>query len=156
MKRGFAVKVSHMTTTRARSESGQVFALAAIAMVALCAMAGFSVDVASWYVAHRKQQAIADAAALAAVRSLPVSSTPATADAQTYATKNGATLPASNITYTTKYMNADTVTVQATDTAPSYFLKVLGINSAPVKATSTATAETLQAPRGAMPFGIFN
>ena len=59
MKRGFAVKVSHMTTTRARSESGQVFALAAIAMVALCAMAGFSVDVASWYVAHRVHETLA-------------------------------------------------------------------------------------------------
>jgi hypothetical protein len=41
------------------------------------------------------------------------------------------------------------VTVQAQATAPSYFLKVIGINSATVKATAVARSETLAAAYGA-------
>jgi hypothetical protein len=126
--------------------------LGAIGMVAICGVAGFSIDVASWYQTHRKVQSVADASALAAVKNLPGQQSQATSDANTYAGKNSGTL--STITYSTKYMSGDTVTVTASATAPSYFLKVLGINSANVSATSTATAENLSTANGAMPFGV--
>lgn len=99
-------------------------------------------------------QSVADAAALAAVKNLPGNQSQANSDAVTYAGKNNGTL--SSASFTTKYMSGDTITVTASATAPSYFLKVLGINSANVSATSTATAENLQSANGAMPFGVIN
>src|SRR6476661_8310549 len=77
---------------RRHSQRGQVFALTAMAMVALCGVAGFSIDVSTWYQTHRKQQSIADAAALAAVSDLPVSTSLASADAKGYAVKNGGSI----------------------------------------------------------------
>lgn len=135
-------------------QRGQVMALTALALVAVCAMAGFSIDVASWYQAQRKVQSVADASALAAVKDLPGNQGQATSDASTYASKNSGTLASTAVS--TKYMSGDTITVTASATAPSYFLKVLGIGSANVAATATATAENLQSANGAMPFGVIN
>ena len=141
-------------TRTARAEGGQVFVLVAVSMVAICAMAGFAIDAATWYQGHRKQQAIADAAVLAAVESLPSNTGQAAADAQSYTTKNNGVNP--TITFSSKNMTNDTVTVSVSATKPSYFLKAIGIGSTTVTARSTATAENLQNPYGAMPFGIFN
>jgi uncharacterized membrane protein len=124
-----------------RDEEGQVLVLAAVGMVAICGMAGFAVDVGAWYQAHRKQQAIADASALAAAGDLPGNTALASSDAQTYATKNGGST--SRIAFSTTYMTNDTVTIDASKTVPSTFLKVLGINQATVKATATVRAENL-------------
>lgn len=137
-----------------RDEAGQVFVLAAVGMVGICAMAGFAIDVGSWYQAHRKQQAIADASALAAASDLPGNTALASSDARTYATKNGGST--SSITFTSTYMTNDTVRVEATKTVPSFFLKVLGINQATVKASATVRAENLQAAWGAAPFAVIN
>src|SRR5581483_1431290 len=136
------------------TERGQVMVLTAVGMVAICAVAGFSVDVASWYQTQRKTQAVADAAALAAVKNLPGNQSQASSDASTFASKNSGTL--ATTAFSTKYMTGDTITVTASATAPAYFLKVLGISSANVSATSTATAENLQSANGAMPFGVIN
>jgi Flp pilus assembly protein TadG len=137
-----------------REERGQVFVLTAVSMVALCGMAGLAVDVGVWYQAHRKQQAIADAAALAAAGDLPAGTEQALSDAQSYAVKNGGT--ASSVSFTTQYLPNDTVTVQTIRTVPSYFLKAVGINSTDVQATAVARAETLGTAWGAAPFGIIN
>jgi Flp pilus assembly protein TadG len=136
-------------------ERGQVFVLTAIGLTAICGMAGFSIDVASWYQAHRKQQAIADAAAIAAADDLPGSTDQATADAETYASKNGGSLSAAGITYSTKYSANDTVTVTTSATAPSYFLKTVGVGSAAVGATATARAVPLGSAYGAAPFAVY-
>jgi hypothetical protein len=139
---------------RFRCAQGQVLALTALGMVGICGIAGFVVDVGSWYQTQRQEQAIADASALAAVRNLPGNQAQASADAQSYATKNGGSSP--TISYSTKYMAGDTITVSASTTAPSYFLKALGIGSQTVSASATATAENLQSANGAMPFGVIN
>ena len=141
-------------TQRLRSQSGQVLVLAAVGMVAICGIAGLVIDVATWYQAQRAEQAVADSAALAAVRNLPGNQAQASADAQTYAAKNGGGSP--TISYSTKYMAGDTITVTASTTAPATFLKVLGIASANVSATATATAENLQSVNGAMPIAVIN
>jgi uncharacterized membrane protein len=90
---------------------GQVFVFAAVSMVAICAMAGFAIDVGSWYRVQRSQQAIADSSALAAAAALPGTTTAATAAAQTFATKSGGSSP--QITYTSVSLANDTVTVKA-------------------------------------------
>jgi Flp pilus assembly protein TadG len=131
---------------RWRGQRGQVLVLTAVGMVAMCGVAGFAIDVGTWYQAHRKQQAIADAAALAAAGDLPASTSQASSDAQTYAARNGGT--ASSISYSTEYLPNDTITVQAQVTAPTFFLKALGIGSAKVKATAVARAEVLGAAWG--------
>jgi Flp pilus assembly protein TadG len=136
-------------------QRGQVFALVAIGMVGLCGIAGFTIDVGSWYQTHRKQQAIADASALAAVTDLPNNTPQASTDAIAYASKNGGSLTNADVSYSSTYTTNDTVTVRASTTAPSYFLKVLGINSADVTATAKATAVPLGSAWGAAPFAIY-
>jgi Flp pilus assembly protein TadG len=131
-----------------------VFVLTAVGMVALCAMAGLAIDVGSWYKAHRAQQAIADASALAAAAALPADTATATDYANTYAAKNGGSV--SSISYSTQYLPNDTVTVQAQATAPAYFLKVIGVDSTTVKATAVARAENLSAAWGSAPFAVVN
>ena len=131
-----------------------MFAFVAISMVGMCAMCGFALDVGVWFQAHRKQQSIADASALAAAGDLPVSTSQATADAQTYASKNGGS--AASVTYSTQYLPNDTVTVQTTRDVPSNFLKVIGIDSATAKASATARAETLGTAWGSAPFAVIN
>ncbi len=128
--------------------------LAAVGMTAICGMAGFVIDVSSWYQAHRKQQAIADASALAAASDLPASTAQATADAQSYASKNGGSAP--TISFSSVYMVNDTITVTSAAVAPATFLKVLGISSAHVSASSTVRAENLGSAEGAAPFGVIN
>jgi hypothetical protein len=131
-----------------------VLVLAAVGMTAICGMAGFVIDVSSWYQSQRKQQAVADASALAAAADLPASTAQATADGQSYASKNGGSAP--TIAFSSTYMANDTVTVTSAATAQSTFLKVLGINSAHVSASSTVVAENLQSAEGAAPFGVVN
>jgi len=139
---------------RIREQRGQVFVLAAVAMVAMCGMAGFAIDVGSWYRTHRAQQAIADSAALAAAAALPRTTGQATTAAQSYAAKNGGAT--ASITFQTQNLSNDTITVTASATAPTYFLKVLGINSTTVTATSSARAENLATARAPMPWGVIN
>jgi Flp pilus assembly protein TadG len=135
-------------------QSGQVMVLAAVGMVAVCGMAGFAIDVGVWFQAHRKQQSIADATALAAASDLPASTSQASTDATVYAGKNGGAV--NTINYSTTYLPNDTVTVTAQETVPAFFLKVIGFNSTTVKATSVARAETVQSPYGAAPFAVIN
>src|SRR5262249_56034316 len=114
--------------SRLRAQGGQVIALTAVGIVAICAIAGFAIDVGSWYRAHRAQQAVADSAALAAAADLPNNTSQATTDAQTYASKNGGSLSGLNVTYSTTYTANDTLTVESATTAPSYLLKANALN----------------------------
>jgi len=129
--------------------------LTAIGLTAICGIAGFALDTASWYQAHRKQQAIADAAALAAADSLPTNTSQATSDAVAYAQKNGGSISGGDVTISTTYSANDTVTVKTQATAPSYFLKALGIGSASVGATASARAVPLGSAYGAAPFAVY-
>jgi Flp pilus assembly protein TadG len=138
-----------------RAQRGQVFALTALGMVGICGIAGFAIDTGSWYRAHRAQQAIADAAALAAAADLPNDTGQATADAITYASRNGGSLDATQIEYTSTYQTNDTVTVRTSSTAPAYFLKALGFSSAAVGASATATAVPLGSAWGSAPFAVY-
>lgn len=139
---------------RLRAQRGQVFAITAVGLVGICGVAGFAIDTGTWFRAHRAQQAIADAAALAAADNLPTNTDQATADAQSYAAKNGAA-GAVSVTYSTTYSANDTVTVNTSATAPSFFLKVLGIGTQQVGAKATAMAKPLGTAFGAAPFAVY-
>jgi len=147
-------RLSHRLCRPLPSEEGQVFALTAVAMVGICAMAGAALDVGVWFQAHRKQQAIADASALAAAGDLPASTSLASSDASSYAGKNGGNVE--SVAYSTAYLPNDTVTVSATRTVPSYFLKTIGINQATVTATAVARAENMSSAWGSAPFAVIN
>ena len=137
-----------------RDEGGQVFAFAAVGMVAICGIAGFAIDVGHFYQTHRKQQSIADAAALAAATDLPASTSSASSDASAYAGKNGGAV--TSVAFSTTNMANDTVTVTDKTTVATSFLKVVGITQANVGASATVVAETLQTAYGAAPFGVIN
>lgn len=146
--------ITHMLSMRRRSQRGQVLALTAVGLVAICGIAGFVIDVSTWYQAQNKQQAIADAAATAGVAWLPTSPSQATADAQAYAVKNGGSSGNTTVTYSTKYLPNDTMTVTTSTTASTYFLKVFGRSSVNVSATAVARAEAVTSVYGAMPFTV--
>ena len=82
--------VKGMSGLRARvlRERGQVLVLAVVALPAILAMTAFVVDVGNYYLASRKLQAAADAAATAAASQLP-NVAAATATAQQYSGSAG-------------------------------------------------------------------
>ena len=112
-------------------------------MLGFCA---FAIDTANWYVKHHQAQVAADAASLAAANCLAnagsgktCTSTTDTTDAQavaaTIAADNGLTVPTSDINVST---TANTVSVMAPNSGPSYFAAAAGIASASENASATA------------------
>jgi Flp pilus assembly protein TadG len=141
-----------MLRTRLRRrprEEGQTMVLAVITMVALLALSAFAVDVGYVYYAHRSLQSSADAAALAGAAQLPDPNA-AVSVAKQYGTGSGGKNQLHNIgtvdeSITTKCLSSlpgcDPVNaVVAVETAhvPTFFARVLGINSFTVKAKATA------------------
>jgi hypothetical protein len=125
-----------------------------ITIIPLLAVGGFVIDLGSWFQAHRQQQSIADASALAGAGNLPVNTTQASADAHAYAVKNDGSLDP--ITFSSRYLTNDTITVNASREVPSFFLKVVGFDKATVRATAVARAENLGSAYGSAPFAVIN
>ncbi len=136
-----------------RSERGQMTALMAVSIVALCAMGAFVMDVGSWFQAHRATQSVADAAALAGAQKLPAEPSEAQALANEYATKNGGDAP--EITFATHTFANDTITVKSQRVAPGFLSNVLGIASVNVKADATARAYNLGSAQYVAPLGVW-
>jgi Flp pilus assembly protein TadG len=144
--------VTHGHERRLRGESGQVFLISAIFLLALLGLAGAVVDVGSWYYQHRKLQATADAAALAGAQGL-VDGTAVSLAVQ-YGDRNGGGVDSSNVTlFGTKVPN-DSIRVVAEKQAPSVFMKVFGISSVDVKARATARAGVPAKVRYAAPIAV--
>jgi Putative Flp pilus-assembly TadE/G-like len=135
-----------------RSERGQMTALMAVSIVALCAMGAFVMDVGSWFQAHRATQSVADAAALAGAQKLPADPGAAQALANEYATKNGGDAP--EITFATNTFPNDTITVKSQRVAPGFLSQVLGIASVNVKADAVARAYNLGSARFVAPLAV--
>lgn len=138
------------TRLRHRSrEDGQTIVLAVIAMVALLALSAFAIDVGYAYYAHRSLQASADAAALAGAQKLPDAAA-AAATAREYGTSEAGKNKLTNIgdvteTITTKCLSslpgcepANAVVAEETAHVPTFFARVLGIDSLTIKAKATA------------------
>jgi Putative Flp pilus-assembly TadE/G-like len=124
--------------TRRRSETGQALVISVVFLVVLLAFAGAVIDVGSWYYQHRKLQATADAAALAGAQGLRNGT--AVSLAVQYGDLNGGGVSSGDVTLDTIKVTNDTIRVSAKKTAPSFFTKVLGIDSVNVGARAVARA----------------
>ena len=140
-------------TISARSERGQAFVFTVVAMTVMLGMAAFVLDVGSWFRADRKLQAAADAAALAGAQALPEDPGLATGLAQEYTQANEAPAP-DGVEFSAKNATNDTVTVTLSQTAPGFFSKVLGIDSAEVHAKAAARAGNIAEAKWAAPIVV--
>jgi hypothetical protein len=122
-----------------RDESGIVLVWTALLLVVLIAMAGFGVDVGSWYARSQQLQRAADAAALAGVAYMP-DQTRALIAAQNAAASNNVTDGLSGVSVTYTPIPPRQYQVVVTDNnVKRYFSQVLD-NSA-LRETRKATAE---------------
>jgi hypothetical protein len=124
--------------TRHKSSCGQAYVITLIFLLVLLGMAAAVLDVGSWYRAHRSLQATVDAAALAGAQALPQDTGEASSLASEYAAKNGG--GTMDISFSSKVVANDSITVEGTRAAPGFFAKVFGLDSITVRAHATARA----------------
>jgi putative Flp pilus-assembly TadE/G-like protein len=137
---------------RRSDERGQVAVLFAVFLAVLAGAAAMATDVGSWYRADRAAQATADAAALAGAQGLNFSTADAAALAEEYAEKNGG--GDVTISFATRVVPNDLITVTVARPAPGYFSKVFGIEEVEVEARATARAGIPSKARGVAPIGV--
>src|SRR5262245_1476902 len=127
-----------MILTRLKSERGQAFVLAAVAMVMLMGMAALVLDVGNWFRDKRRLQGTVDAAALAGAQQLPNDASGAQAQALNYADKNGGDVAGGDIVITSQYQANYTSSVTGRRNDPGIFTKVVAIPGADLTARATA------------------
>ncbi len=139
----------HNPVRRRSNEEGQTVVLVAIAMVALLALCAFAIDVGYAYFAHRSLQASADAAALAGAQELP-DGTLAAATAKEFGTTETGKNRHDNLGDVTEKISlrcltslpgcnpSNAIVVEESADVPTFFARVLGIDSFTVKAKATA------------------
>src|SRR5262249_25888059 len=127
-----------MIFARLKSERGQAFVLAAVAMVMMLGMAALVLDVGNWFRDKRRLQGTADAAALAGAQLLPDDSAGAQAQALNYANKNGGDVAGADIVITSQYQPNDTIAVTGRRNDPGIFTKVVAIPGADITASAKA------------------
>lgn len=137
------------------NERGQAVVLMVISLAVLTGMAALVLDVGIWMRTDRRLQATADAAALAGAQKLPADVAGAKALAQTYANQNGGDVLGSDISVTTTYTSNDTISVRAAKTQSGIFSKILGINSANIKADAKARVDSPQQAQYVAPMVVY-
>lgn len=138
--------------TRIRNDRGQATVLTVIFLVALLGAVAMVLDVGSWFREQRASQSTADAVALAAAQALPDSTGDAGILAGEYLGKNGG--GDYQITFESRAVANDTVTVEVEREAPGVFAKLFGIDSVTVGAKATAQAGGLDAARWVAPIVV--
>jgi len=131
-----------------KEEHGQALVFFVGIFAILLAIMAFVVDVGSVYVEKAKLQNAVDAAALAGAYDLP-KGTDATSSADAYFDSNGYTDIVPIIA-----PDADSVTVTATKRVDYSFAHVVGLNSANVTASATASISPADGVTGVIPIGI--
>ncbi len=134
------------------SERGQMTAMMAVSIVALCAMGAFVLDVGSWFRTHRAMQTVADSAALAGAQKLPASTAEAQALAQEYGDKNGGGV--SQIQFSSNTFPNDTISIKAETVAPGFLSRVLGVSSVDISADAKARAYNLGSAQFVAPLAV--
>jgi Flp pilus assembly protein TadG len=127
-----------MKLQRLKSERGQAFVLAAVAMVMCCGMAALVLDVGNWFRDKRRLQGTADAAALAGAQQLPTNSSGAQTMALSYANQNGGDVAGADIVITSVYEPNDTIEVTGRRTSPGIFSQAIGIAGSNITAHAKA------------------
>ena len=119
-----------------KHECGQSLLIVVLSIVMLCGVAALVVDISQVSVTQGQLQNAADAAALAAAKSLP-DATGAKDAAKQYAGLNG--VDTANTTATTPYNgNASKIEVVCKKTVQYTFARVLGLSSTVVSARAVA------------------
>jgi Putative Flp pilus-assembly TadE/G-like len=137
-----------VSAQRRRGERGQALLITVVFLVGLTGMAGLVIDVGSWYVKHREAQSAADFGALAAAAELPGSPGAAILLGEDYVGKN---LAGATADVTTGYDgDPRKAEVEVGTEAPSFFLRVFGMDSVNVKARAVAKRIA-----GGVPLAIF-
>jgi hypothetical protein len=137
-----------------RSERAQSLVITLVFMTALIGMAAAVLDVGSWYRAHRKLQANADAAALAGAQELPRSTAEAQSTALVYADRNDGGLEAKNVRFRSDVNSNDTIEVTTERPAPGFFAKLFGLDSVQVRAKAVARTGVLGRAKWAAPVAV--
>jgi hypothetical protein len=123
---------------RYRSQSGLVLVWMALMLVVLLGMAGFAVDLGSWYLRSSKLQRAADAAALAGVVWMPGDPTSAQAAAIATLQKNGIDTTKVAVTYPPPPASQRFVVQLSDSDIPSFFSRPF---VAKIHETRSATGE---------------
>lgn len=134
-------------------EEGQVTVLTAVFIVMLVGMAGFVLDVGSWFRQQRVSQATVDAAVLAGAQSLPASPDAATSTATSFADKNGGSA-GTTITIGTKYAPNDMITVTQAGSGTGLFARVLGTSTVTIRTKAAAISEVPTQAYGVAPIAV--
>ncbi len=137
----------------ASDESGQILLMTGVLMGIMVVLVALVVDIGHTRLVQRQLQAGVDAAALAAAQELP-DETVAVATAKEYSPTPGdknAVNTVGNATTTaitrcitsipgcnTRYAEANAVTVTSTSKVPTFFARIIGVNSLTVTAQATA------------------
>ena len=131
-----------------KNEAGQALVFAAVGLAVLMGFAGLGIDMGMLRYQKRLQQTAADSGALAGANNLAFpASGGITTGAKNASAGNGFTDGANNVTVTVNNPptsgphngDAHYVEVLVTAVQPTYFMKVLGINSQTVTARAVAT-----------------
>ncbi len=118
-------------------ERGAVLIWTSLMMIVLLGMVSFAVDLGWAYLNQTRLQRAADAAALAGVVHLPAFVADATADAQAAAGANGFPV-GGNTTITVTQLSDNKLEVTLTTVIPTFFLRVLGMDTFTLVRKSTA------------------
>jgi Flp pilus assembly protein TadG len=136
-----------------RREEGQVTVLAAVFMIMLVGMAGFVLDVGSWFRQQRVTQSTVDAAALAGAQALPGSVTDANAAATDFAGRNGGVAGLS-VTFGDKWRTNDMITVKQTTPSSGFFSRLFGVTTVSLSAKASAVSEVPSEARYVAPIVV--
>jgi Flp pilus assembly protein TadG len=141
-----------------RREDGMATVLFALCAPIILGLGALVVDAGHGFAEKRTLQNAADAGALAGGIYLPstdptVLSTVRSA-AIDYAARNGVTITAADVTFTSKSVQNDTIVVQTHSTVSFTFGAAIGISSSAVKTTSTAQIGAMIGGIGVMPWGL--
>ncbi len=139
---------------RLQGGRGQAVLLTVIFLFVVLGAAALTIDVGAWYREQRQAQATADQAVLSGAQTLPVSSTQALADTQTYADKNGGSVVLGSLKLLSGLVPNDTVTVTIERPAPNFLAQVFGIGSVTVHASAAARAGLPMSVYGAAPIVV--
>jgi hypothetical protein len=136
------------------NERGQSLVLSVLFLTVLAGMSAMVLDVGSWYRADRKLQATADAAALAGAQALPEDVGAAESLAVEYGDKNDGGVASSGVSFTKRFSDNDTITVEAEQPAPGFFTRLFGMNSIQVRAKAVARSGVPEKTRWAAPIAV--
>jgi Flp pilus assembly protein TadG len=140
--------------TPRKHDRGQAYVISILFLVVLLVISAAVLDIGSWYRSQRALQATVDAAALAGAQELPYDTAAARSLAFSYAAKNGGGVTSTGVTFSTKLVANDTITVKGSMPAKGFFAKVFGVKSVTVHATASARASNVSQVYGVAPITV--